>query len=905
MALTMHRLLAVLSLLLLMVTAAPTTSTSVAPSKRATSYWQSDIKRQGTVAYGDSSHKIFRNVKDFGAKGDGTTDDTAAINEAISTGNRCGKGCDSSTVTPGLIYFPPGTYMISKPLNQYYYTQMIGDLSDPPTLKATAGFIGMAVIDADPYAEGGVNWFTNQNNFFRQIRNFVIDLTAMPFTAGAGIHWQVAQATSLQNIVFNMRTDGGDALAQVGIFMDNGSGGFMTDLTFNGGKYGAFLGSQQFTSRNLKFNNCQTAIFMNWNWLWTFHGLEIDSCKIGIDMANGGASSQTVGSIVVMDSKISNTPVGISTVYHTDEGATNGTLIIDNVDMSSNVPVAVKNAGTGATLLAGNAKVKSWTQGREYKAVNAGKDVQGSTHTTTKPAGLLDANGKVFARSKPQYGDVPSASFISVKSKGAKGDGVTDDTAAIQAIFDAATANDVIYFDHGAYVITTTVNVPKNIRITGEIWPLIMAGGDSFFKDQANPKPVFKVGKEGESGAVEISDLIFQTLGPQPGAILMEWNLGQTSQGSNGLWDVHFRIGGSAGTKLQSNTCSKTPDQVTPVKDECIAAFLLFHVTAKGAVNVENCWFWVSDHELDLADHNQINLYNGRGVLIESNPGPVWLWGTASEHNVLYNYQINAAANVFMGHIQTETPYFQSNPDASVPFKVNAAFNDPDLTQGSATTKKAWGVRVRDSKDVFIYGSGMYSFFENYNQDCLLTASCQDNMVSIESSSNVQFLGMSTKAAVNMVTVEGKSAALDKDNRNNFCAAIAVFELAVSSTPGSLPTTIFSSSPLSSTVSPSSPQPSSSGTTPEFPLTTITVTPPSPTTIITVPGSLTTSTTVNTAVDPTLSVSTSDTATTPPLPTASEDPSPSLPGVVPGFTPGVIPGYTPGVIPGYTPGVNP
>jgi glucan 1,3-beta-glucosidase len=37
----------------------------------------------------------------------------------------------------------------------------------------------------------------------------------MPNTAGAGIHWQVAQATSLQNIVFNMRTDGGAANAQV------------------------------------------------------------------------------------------------------------------------------------------------------------------------------------------------------------------------------------------------------------------------------------------------------------------------------------------------------------------------------------------------------------------------------------------------------------------------------------------------------------------------------------------------------------------------------------------------------------------------------------------------------------------------------------------------------------------
>lgn len=77
-----------------------------------------------------------------------------------------------------------------------------------------------------------MNLWTNQNNFFRQVRNFKVDLTAQPFTTGTGIHWQVAQATSLQNIVFNMRTDGGTANVQQGVFIENGSGGFMTDRKF-------------------------------------------------------------------------------------------------------------------------------------------------------------------------------------------------------------------------------------------------------------------------------------------------------------------------------------------------------------------------------------------------------------------------------------------------------------------------------------------------------------------------------------------------------------------------------------------------------------------------------------------------------------------------------------------------
>jgi hypothetical protein len=36
--------------------------------------------------------------------------------------------------------------------------------------------------------------------------------------------------------------------------MENGSGGFISDLIFNGGKLGMWLGNQQFTSRNITVN---------------------------------------------------------------------------------------------------------------------------------------------------------------------------------------------------------------------------------------------------------------------------------------------------------------------------------------------------------------------------------------------------------------------------------------------------------------------------------------------------------------------------------------------------------------------------------------------------------------------------------------------------------------------------
>ena len=47
---------------------------------------------------------------------------------------------------------------------------------------------------------------------YHAIRNFVLDTTRMPTAAtGTGIHWQVSQATSLTNIVFQMPTTPGNA----------------------------------------------------------------------------------------------------------------------------------------------------------------------------------------------------------------------------------------------------------------------------------------------------------------------------------------------------------------------------------------------------------------------------------------------------------------------------------------------------------------------------------------------------------------------------------------------------------------------------------------------------------------------------------------------------------------------
>lgn len=150
------------------------------------------------------------------------TDDTAAINSAISSGGRYGPaGRQTSTTTPAIVYFPAGTYLISSPIIDYYFTQIIGNPNSMPVIKATAGFTGLGLIDGDQYQNDGNQGWISTNVFFRQIRNLKLDLTNIPASSAAtGIHWPTGQATSIQNVEILMSSAPGTQ--HQGIFIENG-----------------------------------------------------------------------------------------------------------------------------------------------------------------------------------------------------------------------------------------------------------------------------------------------------------------------------------------------------------------------------------------------------------------------------------------------------------------------------------------------------------------------------------------------------------------------------------------------------------------------------------------------------------------------------------------------------------
>ncbi|KAK4865561.1 hypothetical protein LT330_009349 [Penicillium expansum] len=755
--------------------AAVNAESAVAAAAAADSaYWLADIAHQGVAAFNSnpSGYQVFRNVKDYGAKGDGVTDDTAAINAAISAGGRFGPASrQSSTTTPAIVYFPSGTYLISTSIIDYYFTQLIGNPNAMPVIKATAGFVGLGMIDGDQYQNDGNQGWTSTNVFFRQIRNLKLDLTSIPAgTAATGIHWPTGQASSIENVVIAMSSASGTQ--HQGIFIENGSGCWMTDVVITGGLYGANIGNQQFTMRNLVISNAVTAISQIWNWGWTYQGLSLSNCTTAISISNGGAGAQLVGSVNILDSTIENCPTFVDTAWQSSTLST-GSLILENINLK-NVPVAVK--GVSGTVLAGSTgstTIGAWGQGHKYTP-NGPTNFQGSFTAPTRPSALLaSGSNRYFTKSKPQYEQSPVASFVSIRSAGAKGDGSTDDTTAIQsALTSAASAGKIVFFDQGTYKVTSTLYVPPGSRIVGEAYSVIMATG-SVWSSITNPIPVVQIGRSGESGFVEWSDMIVSTSGSTPGAVLIEWNLAATS--GSGIWDVHTRIGGFQGSNQQVAQCPTT----AAVSAACQVAYMSMHITkVASGVYLENVWLWTADHDLESPTNTQISVYTGRGLLVEGKN--VWLYGTGSEHHSLYQYQFSGASSIVGGYIQTETPYYQPNPNAANgPYPTNSTLNDPNYSSCLGGNCNALGLRILNSKDVNIYGAGLYSFFNNYSTTCStfpLPENCQSMIFSIEgSTSGLVVYGLNTVGTSYMIVKDGTALATVGDNLATYAATIAYF----------------------------------------------------------------------------------------------------------------------------------
>jgi glucan 1,3-beta-glucosidase len=270
----------------------------------------------------------------------------------------------------------------------------------------------------------------------------------------------------------------------------------MSDLVFDGGLYGMWIGNQQFTSRNITIRGASTAaIYLNWDWAWTFHGLTISNTPVGIDVGSA------TGSLLIADSTFTNVnTAAVRTGFtNTDSSVNSNNLVLDNVNLEG-APVAVMDTQTVALAgSSGSMTVTSWAQGRVWQSgVSSVKtiDLAAAGVNPNKPAALLQSNSTMFfQKARPAF-DSSAYTRVSADTLGVVADGITDATAALQAAVDkCAQDGSVLYLPHGTYRISDTIVMPSGTRILGEAWSVVLVAknADGKFSDPANPIAAIQV----------------------------------------------------------------------------------------------------------------------------------------------------------------------------------------------------------------------------------------------------------------------------------------------------------------------------------------------------------------------------------------------------------------------------
>ncbi|KAG8413778.1 hypothetical protein J3458_012270 [Metarhizium acridum] len=209
---------------------------------------------------------------------------------------------------------------------------------------------------------------------------------------------------------------------------------------------------------------------------------------------------------------------------------------------------------------------------------------------------------------------------------------------------------------------------PNGARIVDETWSQFAANGGKL-SDAKKPAAMLKVGNAGDVGTVEMQDLILNGKGPTPDVVLMEWNIQAMLRWGMSIFVLEEQSGRS------SHRPEYPPNTRGTNSPNFQVASLLLHVSKQASGYFETFWAWVADHQIDDPDlndiHNnmeQLSVYSARGILIESRKA-TWLYGTASEHSLYYQYNFHGARNIFTTFLQTESAYYQPTPAPPAPFE--------------------------------------------------------------------------------------------------------------------------------------------------------------------------------------------------------------------------------------------
>jgi len=401
---------------------------AVVAVNRATKTSQTEDRQRENIVFPADAGVL--NVKDFGAEGDGVTDDTAAI-QALLNAHPNGQR---------IIYLPNGTYLVSGTItwpagtpgkgNEYKNTILQGQSERGVTLKLKDNAAEFAIA-----AKPKPVIFTGPapaQRFGNSIRNLTVD-TGNGNLGAIGIQFNASNQGSVRQVTIQS----GDGAGVNGLdlnFADEIGPLLVKNLTVKGFQYGIRTGfrinSQTF--ENITLINQREYGLYNTGQVVNIRGLKSDNAVTAIYNAGGR--------MTLLDSSLNGTGEAASKPALRSDYPLD--LLVRNLK-TSGYQAAIQNSNTsqvGPTI----AEFRSGTVINQF------------------PSPQQTLNLPIKETPDVPWDDPSKTAWANVGAYGAKPNDSQDDTAAIQAAIDSGKTT--VYFPVGTYNVTKTILIRKNVR---------------------------------------------------------------------------------------------------------------------------------------------------------------------------------------------------------------------------------------------------------------------------------------------------------------------------------------------------------------------------------------------------------------------------------------------------------
>ena len=588
----------------------------------------------------DDPKAVFLTADQFPVHGDGKADDSPAIQAAIDK--------QQETAGEGIVFIPQGRYRITRTIFIWPGIRVIGYGANRPVFVLadnTPGFqqgLGYMVFFAGARPGGarsaGMRAFlgnyrpmptppgtvppvenvpdANAGTFYSAMSNIDFEI-GEGNPAAVGIRFHVAQHGYLSHMNFET----GSGLAGI-----NDVGNEAEDLHFHGGRYGILTRKPspawQFTLLDSSFDGQREAAIRENEAGLTLSHDQFRNVPTAISIDPDYSDE-----LWVKDSRFDNIS-GPAVVIGNENGRMTE-INLENI-VCNHVPVFTKFRKSGKQVAASGEmySVKVFSHGLTFAGLGTAAEIK-----TSYQASSLKASPPPDAPAI--RGLPPTTDWVNIRTLGVKGDGATDDTAAIQK---AISEHRVLYIPSGRYMVHDTITLRPDSVLIGldpstAQFDLIESIPD--FQGPGTPKPLLEAPQGGANIVVGIG---LYTGGINSRATAAMWMSGKDSL----MDDVRF-LGGH-GTNL-ANGRRMNPYNNTHTADPDIhrrwdAEYPSLWITNGGGGTFANIW--------------TPDTFAQAGLYISDTSTPGHVYELSCEHHVRNEIVLDKVSNWELDALQTE-----------------------------------------------------------------------------------------------------------------------------------------------------------------------------------------------------------------------------------------------------------